>query len=340
MTYVSVAENGAVSSEETARCQSDTTTREHASCQRLVRPSAKARAFSMVMICGLCVLCSAPGHSFGFNMMLDLWIKDLGISRTHLSALWMASLLASATLISAVGWLIDRYGSQFVLCIVVLPYVGSLLGLSIARNVYTLGICLCCIRFLGPECLVLAAYTTTNRWFVRRRGTAAAVLTCFDSLMLTLPAAEQSLISAHGWRAAYRVIAVAVGVSLVLVASLIRSRPEDVAMLPDGMASTETSGGVENLAIDSIRDGAPTDECETAWLGRTSSGRAEVCSEASGDVASDSCVAQRPVEVGGVAADSVSEGGEEERCSALAVDAESSSAEAEEDDWPSPMRLF
>src|SRR5262249_39546162 len=78
--------------------------------------------------------------------------------------------------------------------------------------------------------------TTVAQWFVRRRGRATGILFAGSAIgiALSVPFA-QHLIDTAGWRAAWAVFAALALVLLTpLAALLLRRRPEDLGLLPDG----------------------------------------------------------------------------------------------------------
>ncbi len=82
------------------------------------------------------------------------------------------------------------------------------------------------------------------KWFVRRRGRALGVAVMGVGLgALLFPASVSALINAVGWRDAWMWFGIAIGSISVVLALLIRTRPEDVGFLPDGGASFSGAPG-------------------------------------------------------------------------------------------------
>lgn len=98
----------------------------------------------------------------------------------------------------------------------------------------------------------IAASTVVAKWFVARRGRALGIAAVGTSLGgVLLPPMIASWIEDIGWRAAYLHLAVLVPAVIVpLVWLVIRNRPEDMGLAPDGLpagaaatASTGTAAG-------------------------------------------------------------------------------------------------
>ena len=124
----------------------------------------------IVATAGLLYLATAPGHTTGVNQFIESWLAELSISRSLLAAIWTGASISSAFLVPFFGSVLDHWGSRRSLTIVAVLYVGSLVGLSFADSALTLAIGLAALRFFGPECLMLTASFTINKWWSKQRG--------------------------------------------------------------------------------------------------------------------------------------------------------------------------
>jgi MFS family permease len=100
------------------------------------------------------------------------------------------------------------------------------------------------LRTCGSGVLGLGTRTLIPFWFVRHRGRAFSLLGLAGSLSLAaVPPVNQILIDAVGWRTAWRIDALVIGLVLLpAVALLIRNRPEDLGQRPDGIAPIDQLG--------------------------------------------------------------------------------------------------
>ena len=82
----------------------------------------------------------------------------------------------------------------------------------------------------------LTGPVVVSKWFVRRRGRAMALATTGTVIgAMTMTPIIGLLISNVGWREAWQYMGISVLViTLLPVAIFMRSRPEDVGLLPDG----------------------------------------------------------------------------------------------------------
>ena len=190
-----------------------------------------------VVVGGILVrLATAPGHSFGISAFVDAaFVNDLQLTRTQMSLIWLAASCSSACLTPVAGAAIDHFGARCV-CLTVAPILFlCLLGLSRVQGILSLMVGLSTLRFVGPECLSLAAGTSCQRWFVRLRGRASALLATNGILLMAMPTLMTSLIEALGWRGAFQVLSVVLTLLLLLGTALVRDSPEACGLSPDGV---------------------------------------------------------------------------------------------------------
>ena len=174
-------------------------------------------------------------HSFGayFAVLHD----ERGWSKTELSVAAALRQVEAAILGPLLGWLIDRFGPQWVIRagivifgagFVLLSTVDSLLAFYGAFIVTALGASLC--GFFPLE-------VTLIHWFERYRARALSITEIGNGLGgLAVPVVAGAL-AIWGWRAtafASGIIIIAVCLPLSLV---IRRRPEDIGEVIDGIGS-------------------------------------------------------------------------------------------------------
>jgi MFS family permease len=83
------------------------------------------------------------------------------------------------------------------------------------------------------------------KWFVRKRGRALGMAVAGVGLGATVfPGLVSALVEAVGWREAWAWFGLLAGVLSVLIGLLVRTRPEDVGLLPDGAERPVPRDGV------------------------------------------------------------------------------------------------
>src|SRR5437773_6828049 len=171
-----------------------------------------------------------------FSLLFPPILDEFGWERGVTAGAFSFGFLVSAALSPFVGRLMDRRGPRVVIELGVGVMALGLLLAPLVRQPWQLYLTLGVLVGGGGNCL---GYTGQSlylpNWFVRRRGLAMSI--AFSGVgigsVVLLPWL-QALIARAGWRAAcwalgFLVLGVLVPLNLVL-----RRRPEDVGLLPDG----------------------------------------------------------------------------------------------------------
>lgn len=184
---------------------------------------------------------SAPGQSYSVAAIKDPMREGLSITETDYSLAYGCATLVSAALLPLFGRLVDRFGAR-----VMLPLIATALGaacyqMSNTGSLSDLYINFCFVRSLGQGALSLVSVWLIGEWFERRRGMATAIAGLGGGLsVMTIPVFNNYMIENHGWETAWIALATGVWVALVLPGIiLIRDRPEDLGLQPDGRDSDE-----------------------------------------------------------------------------------------------------
>ena len=129
---------------------------------------------------------------------------------------------------------------------------AGLLLAPLARAPWQLYLTLGALVGGGVNCI---AYTGQSlyltNWFVRRRGLALSI--AFSGVgvgSITLLPWMQSLIEGGGWRTACWALGILVLVLLVPPNLLLRRRPEDFGLVPDGIGSQNSAIGRSSNIVD------------------------------------------------------------------------------------------
>ena len=176
---------------------------------------------------------------WGASVFVLPMTEDLGWSRTTFFAAFTVRALVVGIAAPAVGpWLDTRHGPRLMAIGGALVLAGSMALLSFTENVWQFMLLYGVaggLADLGSGSTILV--TIVPKWFVLSRGRALGIATMGVGLgALLFPATVSALVEAVGWRTAWVWFgAVAGGISLLL-ALLVRTRPEDVGLRPDGAA--------------------------------------------------------------------------------------------------------
>lgn len=161
---------------------------------------------------------------------------------------------ATAALFSPpIGWAIDRWGGRWMIAGGALTMGGCLLALAGMHSLWQLYVFYALGRALAVGVVSAAAVVTVSNWFVRRRALAVSIVATGSRVgMAMLPLLVAVVIAIFGtWRAGWVALAaiiLATGVAPALL--LIRRRPEDVGLLPDGDATPADGAAAESREQD------------------------------------------------------------------------------------------
>jgi MFS family permease len=189
---------------------------------------------------------------FGFGVFLEAFRVTYGWSVTALALGYSIRTLELGLLAPLTGYMADRLGPRRMAVAGVAVMSFSLVMFWQATTL-TMYYAACIVMGLGqsvggPNAFSLAIM----RWFARKRGQAMSVITTgngfgyFSTLILA------ATIGAFGFHETFLVLALAIFLGGVPLALVIRDRPEDMGLKPDGEAAADgkvgargNAGGVE-----------------------------------------------------------------------------------------------
>lgn len=194
----------------------------------------------MVAAGALVLFASGPGQSHTFGVFLTEVARDLRLSHTEVSFAYGAATLAAAFGLPFAGRRVDRRGARRVLAVVSLLLGFAAIAFGFVNGLVVLALGFAAVRYFGQGCLFLCANNIVAQWFERRRGFALSLVWLGFSASVALhPPFAQWLIETVGWREAWLWLGLSSWALLFPVLWLVRNRPEDVGLLPDGGAPPE-----------------------------------------------------------------------------------------------------
>ena len=204
------------------------------------------RGWSVVTACAAIGADGGGVYFYGFTLFMNPLMEELEITSMQASLVFSLTRLEGAFEGAIVGFLIDKYGARKIMMIgVPLVGVGYILWATMVHSYTSLIIVYVGIIALGVNGgFFHPALAVANNWFVRRRGTAMAVISTAVGVggAILVPLVGWG-IDNHGWRA----VAMVSGIGLLTVVwplvFTVRHRPEDVGLLPDGDKPNEITSG-------------------------------------------------------------------------------------------------
>lgn len=180
---------------------------------------------------------------YSFSVFVEPIERDLGWSRTQLTGAFSLALLCSGVTGLAVGRWVDRHGPRLLmtagscaaaLLLLTLSRIHTLVGFYLAWA--GLGVAM-------AATLYEPAFAAVATWFRQRRDRALTLLTFVGGFasVIYLPVAAW-LVREHGWRSALVILAALLAaLTIPPHALLLRRRPEDLGLLPDGTVAPESA---------------------------------------------------------------------------------------------------
>ncbi|MGH7093136.1 MAG: MFS transporter [Stellaceae bacterium] len=199
----------------------------------------------VVLGCLCCVGFARQGSAVAtLSIFVEPLTREFHWSRTALSGAVSLGGLLAALASPWIGPLLDRHGSRFVLCLVVLVngVLLMLLSLTPSLAVFYLLFCLARMNWAGP--FDLGIYGAVSNWFVARRPFAVSVATLAQTAGLAaMPLIGAYAITHQGWRSGWLAIgAVTLAVGFVPCWLLLVRRPEDLGLAPDPAPPSAIAG--------------------------------------------------------------------------------------------------
>ena len=174
-----------------------------------------------------------------FSLLFPPIVDEFGWDRGVVAGAFSFGFLVSAVLSPFVGRLMDRKGPRFVVEIGVAAHCAGLLLAPLSREPWQLYLTLGLLVGAGANFLGYRVHSQfLPNWFVRRRGLAIGIAFSGVGVGVDRAAALAAVVILHdGWRTACWVLALITLVVLVPLNLLLRRRPQEIGLQPDGDAA-------------------------------------------------------------------------------------------------------
>ena len=183
-------------------------------------------------------------YAAGFSAFFLALIEEFDVSRGALSSVVAIAHLLTGVVAPFQGYVTDRFGPRRVMYVgIAMAGLGFVL-ISTAHSFILFAVYLVVFISVGVNMgLIFPARTAIANWFIKRRGIAFGIATCGMGLGSSLVIGTNYLVESLGWRGAAVTLGFIVwGVGFPL-ASLVRHRPEQYGMLPDGERRPDEASG-------------------------------------------------------------------------------------------------
>jgi len=192
---------------------------------------------------------------YAFSVFLDPMRAELGWSTAAMTGAYSLALLVAGLAAVPVGRWLDRHGPRALMTSGSILATLLLLAWSIVDRLAVFYLIWAGIGLAMAATLYEPAFTTVTVWFERRRNRALLLLTVVAGFASTifLPVAN-GLVGWLGWRGALVALAAILAVTTIPPhALLLRRRPEDLGLQPDGGVVLTAEEGRPAVAGVSLR---------------------------------------------------------------------------------------
>ena len=188
----------------------------------------------------------------GFLVFAPSLREDLGIASAQFAfvvgAAWAVGNAASL----GAGWLADRYGGRRLVLIGGLLSCAGFAAVAGVSSYWQLALAYSGISAIGRGIgIVPNLMTIANQWFVRRKALTMTLLnTAFAGGAAVMVPLLSWCLGEFGWRTTILGAGAMAGILTVGAAIVIRSRPEDIGLLPDGIRPEAGAEGARGRRIE------------------------------------------------------------------------------------------
>ncbi|MDO8670199.1 MAG: MFS transporter [Dehalococcoidia bacterium] len=213
-------------------------------------------------------------RSYGAGLFLKPMTLEFGWTRATYSLVQSFSFAVDGLISPIIGPIIDKRGGRGLMIFGAIIGGGSIAALGLVQGLWDFYLLRGLVVTIGIVCAgPLVINVAISNWFIRKRGKAVALSLMGVSLGgAVLSPVITHLIVTYGWRWAWVICGVAVWVMIIPpVALLIKRRPEDIGLMPDGDAPAGDGGqgsgpmGLEANPISGPRPPTPIPHAESAW---------------------------------------------------------------------------
>ncbi|MBN1652436.1 MAG: MFS transporter [Deltaproteobacteria bacterium] len=184
---------------------------------------------------------------YGFGVFFKPMAAEFGWSRALVAGAYSLRSVEGGIAGPLVGWAVDKFGSRVVIQwgavisgtgFALMYFVDSILGFYLVYAVW-LSVGMSAMLYIPSDALIV-------RWFDRRLSFALAVVTAGVGMsgLICTPLLSWLLLRV-GWRYAFITVGIVVWVVVLPLSLLIKNRPEEVGLKPDGEVA---DGELENRA--------------------------------------------------------------------------------------------
>jgi MFS family permease len=178
-----------------------------------------------------------------FSLFFPPIISEFGWERGVTAGAFSFGFVVSGVVSPLIGWLMDRAGPRAVMELGVALMAGGMLLAPLTSQPWHLYVNIGVMVGAGSVCLGYSGQSLfLPNWFIRKRGFAIGIAFAGVGIgSVTLLPWMQHVIEQTGWRTACTAMGLLILIVLAPINLLLRKRPEDLGLQPDGDAASSAS---------------------------------------------------------------------------------------------------
>lgn len=173
---------------------------------------------------------------YSFGVFFKPMSTEFGWTRAMTSGAYALRTIEGGVASPLVGWAVDRYGSRLLIIIGAVVSGGAFILMPAIESIWGFYLIYGILLSAGMSAMLyLPAWTVIAKWFRRRLSFALAILSAgagFGGLICAPLAAV--MITHFGWRTAFVIMGIFIWCLVIPLAFVIKEKPQDIGMLPDG----------------------------------------------------------------------------------------------------------
>jgi MFS family permease len=189
-----------------------------------------------------------------FSLLFPPILQEFGWDRGVVAGAFSFGFLVSMALSPMLGWLMDRRGPRAVMGLGVAMMSSGLILAAQVREPWHLYATLGVLVGGGSVCLGYTGWSLfLPNWFVRRRGLAVSLAFAGVGLgSIVLLPWLQFFMDRSDWRTACATLGIVLLVALAPLTLLLRRRPQEMGLLPDGDPQAAAAAGAARAAANVV----------------------------------------------------------------------------------------
>jgi OFA family oxalate/formate antiporter-like MFS transporter len=212
----------------------------------------------VVSACASIIFLTGGTFYYGFSALVKPLQNQFGWSRALISGAFSLRTQSGGLASPVVGYLVDRIGSRRLLLVGTALVGTGFILLSRVESVWAFYATVMVIAVGMSATGGPVAMTAAAHWFERQRGRAMALLAAGAGASGVMVLVLATLIAAFGWREALLVVGIAQWAVCIPLALLVRHRPQEMGLLPDGelaLPRPEVGRAAALAEADGVADG-------------------------------------------------------------------------------------